>query len=301
MRQIVRDTFFEFTRKREGFTPFMYCDTLNLVTTGVGNLIDASARNSFDISDAAMAPAMNLPWRFKGPGWTFNNPIATGTAGRSDIQQAWIATKLKAQEVPGFNTRSSGFAYQNLTPLTLDMEGLQNLFNKTLNSFDGKLQSLYPSYEDWPADAQLAILSMSWAMGPSFWPALRPNQAAPVSPTNMPFFQAFKDAAVAEDFMTAKARCEFKGGGSVTDPKSRNFAHQIMFENAANVVKAGADRNQLFFPGTSVAPAGVSNLGIKPATKTALEALALTAGLSAAGYGLYSIIGNRSTKRKSRA
>ena len=249
MRQVVRNAFFDYTSKREGFTPFMYCDTLNLVTTGVGNLIDAGSRNGFDISDSAMAPAMGLPWRIKGPGWTKNNPVAIGTANAEQVRGAWIATKLQAQVDPGFNTRSSGFAYTNLTQVTLDMEGLKALFNKTLNSFNAKLNERYPGYENWPADAQLAILSMSWAMGPSF------------------NFPDFKRAVDREDFEAAIPHAFFKGGGDLlgNPATSRNAAHVIMFRTAAAVVKAGADRDLLFFPGAGNPSPGLARR-INPST-----------------------------------
>lgn len=232
MRQIVRDGFFDYSAKREGFTPFMYADTLNLITTGIGNLIDAGPRNSTEVTPQAMAPAMGLPWFHKGPGWNPKNPVTDGVrASQSEIADAWAATKRAGIQAQG------GFKYQNTTSLTLDMDGLKTLFNKTLSSFDAALAKHYPGYEQWPADAQLAILSMSWAMGPAFHPALG--------------FQGFFNAVSREDFEAAKPEAVFKGGGSLTDPKSRNFAHQIMFQNAANVVKAGADRDRLFFPGTS--------------------------------------------------
>lgn len=239
MRQVVRDTFFDFTAQREGFTPFMYCDTLNLVTTGVGNLIDNGARNGFDISANAMAPALSLPWKIKGPGWTSKNPVAAGDASQAEIRESWIRTKLKEQESPGFNKRG-GFAYSGFQPLTLDMAGLKDLFSKTMNRFDATLAARYSNYADWPADAQLALMSMAWAMGPGF---------------NFPSFKAATDVL---DFKSAAIRSFFKGGGGTLeapggDPEmsrsGRNLDNFHMFNTADAVVKAGADRDRLFFPG----------------------------------------------------
>ena len=113
MRQVIKDTFFDFTAQREGFTPFMYADTVNLVTTGVGNLIDLGPRNAFDISAKAMSPAMSLPWKLKGPGWTAKNPIVAGPASQDEIRESWIRTKLKEQETPGFN-KGGGFMRRSL-------------------------------------------------------------------------------------------------------------------------------------------------------------------------------------------
>lgn len=239
MRQVIRDTFFDFTAQREGFTPFMYCDTLNLVTTGVGNLIDAGPRNGFDISERAMAPAMNLPWKFKGPGWTSKNPVAAGNASQVEIRECWIRTKLKEQETPGFNKRG-GFAYAGFQPLTLDLQGLKDLFNRTLASFDRTLESRYPGYQKAPADAQLALLSMAWAMGPAF------------------SFPQFKAAFDAEDFRKAGELSFFKGGGGTMENRTgRNRDNVIMFTNAADVVKGGVDRDRLFFPGSPPTSAGI--------------------------------------------
>lgn len=236
MRQVVRDVFFDFTAKREGFTPFMYCDTLNLVTTGVGNLIDNGARNGFDISDAAMAPAMKLPWKIKGPGWTPKNPVAAGNASSAEIKESWIRTKLRQQDDAAFiaagGIKQGGFKYANFQPLTLDMDGLKALFTTTMNRFDQTLASRYPNYAEWPADAQLAAMSMAWAMGPAF---------------NFPAFKAATDRL---DFAAAADNSFFKGGGGTLEARAgRNAENFAMFNNAAMVVKGGADRDRLFFPG----------------------------------------------------
>jgi hypothetical protein len=292
MRASVRNAFFDYTAGREGFTPFMYADTLNLVTTGVGNLIDAGARNGMDTSAQAMAPAMGLPWHHKAGGWSPKNPVTDGIrASESEIRAAWIQTKEAGMQAKG------GFAYQNLTRLSLDIEGLKTLFNKTLNSFDASLSKHYPGYENWPADAQLAILSMSWAMGPAFHPVLG--------------FAPFFEAVGREDFAAAAPASVFKGGGALEDPNkpprdvkliSRNAAHQIMFANAANVVKAGGDRESLFFPikggiATPVAPAatpggvlapfGTALTNFKPNPRVTLGAAAGVAGAGLLGYGLF--------------
>ena len=271
MRPVVQEAFFDFTASREGFTPFMYADTLNLVTTGVGNLIDAGPRNAFDISSAAMAPAMALPWKFKGAGWTSKNPVTAGPASREEIREAWIRTKLREQDEPGFNKRG-GFAYAGFQPLTLGLEDLRSLFNRTLASFDRKLSERYPGYESWPADAQMALLSMAWAMGPSF------------------NFPAFKEAADRLDFRKAAELSFFKGGGGTPDARTgRNRENVIMFTNAADALKAGINPDRLFFPaavgsspGTS--PAGragfdVSSLGVRVPLITAALAIGTTAAL----------------------
>ena len=286
MRQAVKDIFFDFSVGHEGFTPFMYCDILNLVTTGIGNLIDKGPRNGFAISNVAMAPAMGLPWKFKGAGWTSKNPVAADIASQADIREAWIRTKLKEQEIPGFN-KGGGFAYAGLTPLTLDMEGLKTLFNRTLVSFENTIRTKNPNWESWPADAQLAMLSMAWAMGPAFTDK----------------FKAMKIALDRGDFASAGAQSRFTGGDVKSGGKlSRNEENVIMFKNAADVVKGGVDPNRLFFPGTVATSAGIlpspkdviGPVAVK--TKTLGERaiqigtpIAAIAVIGAVGYSLYEL------------
>lgn len=274
MRQVIKDTFFDFSAQREGFTPFMYCDTLNLVTTGIGNLIDSGPRNGFDISEGAMASAMNLPWKHKGPGWTSKNPVTAGAASKEEIRESWIRTKLREQQDPGFN-KKGGFAYAGFQPLTLDLQGLKDLFNRTLSNFDRTLASRYPTYESAPADAQQALLSMAWAMGPAF---------------NFPAFKAAFDAG---NYHKAAELSFFKGGGGTLENRTgRNRENVIMLNNAADVVKAGADPDRLFFPGTvdtsagrgaGGAGGGIANIGGK-APSHAVDVVVIGGGAAALGW-----------------
>ncbi len=290
--QVVKDVFFDFTAEREGFTPFMYCDRLNLVTTGVGNLIDRSKRDSFDISANAMTPAMSLPWKFKAPGWTSKNPLAAERANADEIREAWIRTKLQEQNFPGFN-EGGGFKYAGLTPLTLDLTAIHNLFNTTLADFDAKLLkvSRFPNYGAWPADAQLALLSMAWAMGPAF---TDPDAEHPKGK-----FIQFRNAANLEDFVTASRESFFNGGGGTLNARAgRNRENELMFKNAADVVKGGVDRGRLFFPGTVTSSPGV--LPVANISGASPGSMAVTAvASSAAGYGLWRLY-KHFTGKKSR-
>lgn len=287
MRQVIKDTFFDFTAKREGFTPFMYCDTLNLVTTGVGNLIDAGARNGFDTSPTAMAPALGLQWFTKGDGWTVKNPVTGSPLSQQAVINAWIATKLQEQSQPGFN-KKGGFAYQNLTNATLSMDGLKALFLKTMLSFDAVLQKRYPTYQAAPSDAQNAMMSMAWAMGPAF------------------NFPAFKAAVDANDWEKAGQLSFFNGGGgSLNNRSGRNAENVIMFNNAAEVQRAGGDFDRLFFPngvtsgggvGPNSTPSGGGAAGAgaiakipAPSLKTTGLVIGGTAAAGFAGWGIFEL------------
>jgi len=281
MFKSVRDAFFDYTVNKEGFTPYLYADTLNLVTTGVGNLVDAGpnfsgntsverARLNNIVSAAAMAPALSLPWKMKGAGWkpTADGITTNGDASRQNVIDAWTAVKQQNQFVPDFSQRGGG-AYQNLTPLTLTMQDMRDLFNRTLNDFDSKLSVHFPGYESFPADAQFALLSMAWAMGPNF------------------NFPQLKSALDKRDFQSAIPLSFFKGGGGTPDkPTGRNADNQIMFATAATVERLGADSSQLYFPGTSssVRAPIIANAAALIRMAETSGAILATAGL---GYGVY--------------
>lgn len=265
MRQSVQTLWFDYSVKHEGFTPFPYADRLNLVTTGIGNLVDLGPADGHVVNAQVMAPALLLPWKLRAPGWSSKNPVAGALLSPSEVADAWQKVKLQNLVVPGFEQRG-GFAYAGLTNITLDMDGIKQLFAAKTASVNKDLVKTYPGFETWPADAQLATMSMAWAMGAAFYP--------------IKGFAKFKQAVDRLDFTTAIKEGQFGGGGNVTDagdpktgrPASRNHDNAIMFSNAAIVQKAGADPDRLWFPDAanpassalvaSIAGKGVGGTGI---------------------------------------
>jgi hypothetical protein len=262
----------------------MYADTLNLVTTGVGNLIDngpnnnpggnspsiVRARLNNVISPAAMAPALALPWRFRGDGWTPKNPVARQLASQQDIIQAWALVKGQNQVVPDFSQLGGG-KYAPLTNLTLDNDAMDSLYQRTFNSFAATLQKRYPSFSEWPADAQMAAMSMAWAMGPSF------------------NFPAFTVAVNAGDFAKAAVESYFKGGGGTPSARTgRNKDNFLMFNNADVVAKGGGDLDLLIFPQSSGSVTTPKSLVASLNSTTAkIETGIAVAAFSGAVYGAY--------------
>lgn len=242
MRQSVRNNFFDFTAAREGYVLFMSVDILNLVTTGVGNLIDNGPRNGYDISDAAMAPVFNLTWYHKGPGWGIRNASIGAQATPEEVKAEWIKVKLVDQEQPGFKLKG-GFAYAGLTTLTLSADGLMALFNRTLDSFEKTLKTYLPNWEQWPADAQLATLSMAWAMGPAF-----PHT-----------FVKWTQEVNTGDFAAAAEDSYFIGGGGTQSARTgRNGENQKLFLAAANTIATGGDLEAIHL---CIKPSGIPGTG----------------------------------------
>lgn len=225
LKQSVIDIFPSFSTKYEGFTPYMYADSKGLVTTGIGNLIDP------------LPLAMNLPW--KRPDGSLATP--------SEIQGAWQAVK---NAYPGIQSTGS----QTLTNIRLDKDGIAKLVTSKLDQNHQYLVGQYPRYPSWPADAQLALHSISWAWGPAFANVWGPHG------------QDFK-AAVNQskpDFITGASVMKSASSGEETRNPGiipRNAANVQLFQNAADVLDKGANPDLLYWPSNNVLKAVGIGLG----------------------------------------
>lgn len=128
----------------EGCLGFMYLDTLGLVTTGRGNLIDP------------IEAALPLPWLNK----------ATKTiVGADAISAEWRRVKAAQDLAP-----RGGGAFASMTVLFLSQPSIDALTARKLASNESTLASgpLSPVWIGLCADAQLACHSMAWALGAGF-------------------------------------------------------------------------------------------------------------------------------------
>jgi len=176
----------------------MYLDILGLVTVGVGNLIDPV--------EAALA----LPFQFK------NNPGSAAT--QDQITEEWQTLKNDT------SLKTKGYkACEAITQLELSDDAIDSLILSRLTQNEGflKRQQWFQGFDTWPADAQLALLSMAWAMGPG-------------GPGGFPHFRA---ACQSLDFATAAAQCKMSEAGN-PGLIPRNQANFTLFSNAA-IVLAG--------------------------------------------------------------
>jgi len=144
--------------------PYMYTDSKGFVTTGTGNLIDPVDR------------ALQLRWR---------RPDGS-VASEGEVRAAWQTVKEAWPSVQSVRSKT-------LTDLRLDQAALDGLMGQTIKSFVGYLVKRYPKFSTWPADAQMAILSISWAWGPGFssrWGALGKDFDQAVNATPPKFTEA---------------------------------------------------------------------------------------------------------------
>lgn len=202
MKKAVEQGFAAFTSPLEGLVPFMYCDVRGLVTCAIGNLIDP------------VGYALHLPWVHE------DGTDATAT----EIEAEW--RNIKARQ--DLRTHG-GMAYKAIATLHLTDEGVQDLVKRKLVQNDTHIAARFVYYEAWPADAQLAVHSIAWAVGPGF---------------RFPMLEA---ALRSQNFTMAAIECTINETGN-PGLKPRNEANRILFRNAARVQQDGLNPEALYWP-----------------------------------------------------
>ena len=190
MRQVVADNYHRFSEPLEGRLGFMYlcsADPRGHVTVGVGNL-------------CSLVMATGLP--FQRPNGSF--------ASRAEIAAEWLCVDSH-QELK----KQGGRTFANFTTLRLSEDAIDVLVQQKLHETDRTLRGMFSRWEDWPACAQLALLSWAWAVGPA---------------SRYPRMHA---ALHNDDFLEASAECLInpKRGTIIT----RNERNVILLRNAAKV------------------------------------------------------------------
>jgi GH24 family phage-related lysozyme (muramidase) len=223
MRQSVRDIWTEFNAPLEGRLHFMYLDIKGLVTTGMGNLIDATGppplRPPTDSERAAShEQARQLAWQ-----------ASDGSSASPDqIDAEWDQIKARLDQA-----RFGGGTFGQFATLFISDDEIDRLVFGKLDQMESVLKgrASFADFDNFPADAQLGLLSMSWGMGPMF---------------NFPKFQGFVEAG---DWNSAASECRFQPDtGTIT---TRNDRDQQLFRNAAAVIDQGLDPDALVWSSTA--------------------------------------------------
>jgi len=189
MHQSVLDIFPSFTAKIEGRIPYMYQDILGLVTIGLGCLIDP------------IQSAVNLPFRH-----TSDNELA----GTGAIIVEWNTIKSNK------SLASKGhLAAKKIATLYLCEQSIDLLASKRMSQFEHDLKKGFPDWDNFPANAQLSIMSMAWAMGPLFYKE----------------FPKFSKSCNMKRWMEASTECKIDELGNA-GLVPRNTANKTLLENA---------------------------------------------------------------------
>ncbi|MFB7510320.1 peptidoglycan-binding domain-containing protein [Streptomyces broussonetiae] len=180
----VHNFWIQFNDPLEGRVNFMYLDQKGWVSTGIGNKIDETAEADSAPSpaerDKSLAEAREFHWLLDS-----DNSDATADQVAADWDNVKGHLDLAAQ---GHN------AFKPLTQLHLDNDEIdRNVFVK-LDQMESVLlsQSEFSDFANWPANAQLATLSMCWALGPT-----------------LKGFPMFRTAVANHDWNGAADQCHF--------------------------------------------------------------------------------------------
>ena len=263
-RNSVTDAFVKTQSQWEGVADVMYTDVLGLVTTAIGYLIDSNSNQSPMADMSGYGPALVIPWVHKSDGQP---------ATQDEIIQDW-------QTVKNAHTTSGSYDLPNdkkITQLKIPQTVIQDLTASRMVSNEKELLKSLPGFAQFPADAQMAIHGMAWAMGGGFIP--------------VDGFKTFADAANRGDWAAAKAASNFKGAAP-----QRKAGQDKMFDNAAVVAANKLDPDKLWYPDS----APTSAVGSLVATvKRPAVAGAIALGIVAVGAGIY--VATRPVRRLSPA
>lgn len=206
MHQSVIGRFREFSVRFEGLVYWPYLDIKGLVTVGIGNLIDP------------VSSALELPWVLEG---------SSEPATPEQVIADWNALKHEQ--------RLSKLHYNYARPLTkirLTDDGVDTLVKRKLLANEAYMRKLLPSWDTWPADAQLFASSMAWAVGPG-WVGIFKNCTA---------------FLLAGDWDNAAKCAAIKTEGN-PGLVPRNAANQVCLHNAKTVAGRQLDPSVLYWPG----------------------------------------------------
>lgn len=121
----------------EGNIPWIYKDTENRNTVGVGNLL------------AKVDDAVKLPFVLRG---------TTTLASGDEISADW----KRVMASPGSRLASS---YKALTKCDLPQDDVLRLFERRVDEFSAQLLHYFPDFESWPSGPQLATLDWVFNCG----------------------------------------------------------------------------------------------------------------------------------------
>lgn len=215
IRPNVEHIFPQYSVALEGSYTSPYADVRRLISTGVGFLIDPIER------------ALSMEW------W-----IGDRRATAAEITDDWHALKERAMRMTDSEIHHWTARVQApLTSIRLRQTSLDTLtIHKLRLNYDYVRTHLIPALDDAPADAQLAAMSLAWAVGAGF---------DKTDPPRTEFVTAFN----AQDWLAAMVHArlrETSNAGVI----GRNRNQDLCFQNAQTVKDRGLDPAALWWPNT---------------------------------------------------
>ena len=151
-QKTVRDHF----AKWEGNASYMYLDSTDHVTVGIGHLL-ATVDDAKSLSFIYRKDQPEVKVGGKG-----TNKPAAKKGDRADAD-AIAADYAKVLTKAGQGYRAQ--AFEKLTELDLSSDDIDSLFAADIAIFEAKLPGLFPDYATYPPSAQLALLDLIYNVG----------------------------------------------------------------------------------------------------------------------------------------
>ena len=189
------ETLYKLLKQNEGNIPYMYLDSKNLVTVGIGTYLKTAA-------DAAAL--------------IFYHRKSLLAATAEEIKTAYAAVAAAAPDKTKFPHGKKASAYETTTDLEMTPTDIGTRWLADVKSFQALLPSYFTGFASYPADARQALTDIAYQYGASG--ASKADKGA------------LKKAATDGDW-SAAADCTDDLEGS----DDRNAARKALFQAAAKV------------------------------------------------------------------
>jgi hypothetical protein len=218
------DQYHDFSAPMEGRVNGMYCDILGLITCAVGNLIDTRTAGTYP---TALVEAIR---------WT----LADGTRAPLDVVRAdWWKLKQNAAHYARLHWKYALAA----TRCRLAEDEIDRIVRERLAINEEAMRKAFGAeWDAFPADAQLVVMSMCWAVGTG-WIQKFPRFAELVKAQDWQRAAAFDDPKNPKGNWPGKIR---EAGNPGIVP--RNLKNRFCLLNAALVKANGMPVEKLCWP-----------------------------------------------------
>jgi len=221
MHPPVKNNFMAFTERFEGGAlDWMFLDILGRVGTAYG--IDLDYNGSGQSPSVEISRQQGLP-KAKALQWVYRN--TSKIADDAAVQQEWETIKSKP-----FGKQYAAGYFKQYTKLQLTAKSMTDRVISLLSSNERMLKSnpAFKDFEQWPADAQLAVLGLSWNGVGHLTGHTHGTLKDP---------QAFREACQKLDFRAAASLCDMVAAPHNGSIARRSVAQKQLLLNAAAVIE----------------------------------------------------------------
>lgn len=243
MHPSVYPAFHLLSPRLEGHVDCMYADIKGLITCAVGCLIDP----------IQMATDIH---------WTLEDGSPADTA---QVRADWHLLKDNAGHYAKLHWKYARAA----TKVRLTEQAINDIVDKRLSANEAVIRKTFPEFDTFPADAQLAIFSISWAIGAAFH----------IKFTNL------ANAIRAQDWTVAVGTCKIRDDNN-PGVTPRNKINYLCFANAQISKDRGLDPAVLFWPASAM---GETSTTVPP--NAAINAVADLKAAANKALGMTDVVG----------